>query len=128
MPNISVKRLIKKAVVMPVSCHSRGLRGRVKKKKETRMTEVLMTTAGQFPYHFSNGIFDGELLTALQKPKKNKPTIRMTTPIRNVCLMSSPFPWFILIPPDLPQTGADDHAFRMLSAYWSSGSTPGFML
>ena len=43
-----------------------------------------MTTAGQFPYHFSNGIFDGELLTALQKPKKNKPTIRITTAIKAV--------------------------------------------
>src|SRR3989304_560729 len=84
MPNISVKRLIKKAVASPAPCHSLGFRGRVKKKKESRITAVLTTTVGQFPYHSSKDMLDGDLVTALPQPKKNEHTRRIPPTVRSL--------------------------------------------
>src|SRR3990172_1889370 len=102
MPNISVKRLIKKAVASPAPCHSLGFRGRVKKKKESRITAVLTTTVGQFPYHSSKDMLDGDLVTALPQLKRNEPTVRITTTVQIL------FRWLIMPSKYFADTGHRD--------------------
>src|SRR3990172_1115893 len=78
MPNISVKRLIKKAAVSPAPFHSFGLRGRVKKNRKNKKTTVIMITVGQFPYHLSKDICSSLVTTALEKSMRAD-LIRNTT-------------------------------------------------
>src|ERR687891_1138845 len=70
MPNISVKRLIKKAAVSPAPFHSPGRRGRVKKKKNKTKNKLVVKTTGQFPYHRSKDISSSGPVTALEKSRK----------------------------------------------------------
>src|ERR671919_1616258 len=89
MPNISVKRLIKKAAVSPAPFHSPGRRGRVKKKKNKTKNKLVVKTTGQFPYHRSKDISSSGPVTALEKSRKAEliRTVTITTFTTRICVL-----------------------------------------